>query len=98
MFKQGDRVVCIEAFLGKCMISGISAPTGTVFPIKGEIYICDGMPNNRSVYLVGFNQTNIVGERYRFNSEKFRKLDDTFAADVLENIKEQIKEEQLQTV
>ena len=94
MFKVGQKVVCIQEFDGKDANGNIpySVRIGAVkFPVKYEIYTIE-QPGDFLILeeLVSFN---INGERHRFSSKKFRALDETFATEVLEQIKEQIEEE-----
>lgn len=84
MFKVGQKVVCINNnFTRKDM-----------YPLTiGEIYTISVITG----FYQGFFYIKLEGippiENYA--TEHFRPLDETFAESVLENIKEQIKEEEL---
>lgn len=96
MFKVGQKVVCIETHnLGHFK--------------KGEIFILSGIkqcPNCKKILLdigITVNYDIIVcgkcglekeNDNY-FSSHRFKPLYETFADEVLENIKEQIEQEEL---
>lgn len=86
MFKVGQKVVCIKTFHGH---SGVSV-------ILNEIYIVDSFEN--SAWGLGMRVSDKNGNKngwwIKYN-ELFRHLDETFATEVLEQIKEQIEQEQL---
>lgn len=96
MFKVGQKVVCVQEFCGKDKNGNIpySVRIGAVkFPIKNEIYTIE--ESGEFLILEELVSFNIYGERHRFSSKKFRALDETFATEVLEQIKEQIEQEEL---
>lgn len=86
MFKVGQKVVCIAKFNNA---DGCEPHVGEVVTFVGLHYYY----SNRIIikeYLYAKN-----GERQCFDISKFRPLDETFAEEVLENIKQQIEEEEL---
>lgn len=101
MFKVGQKVVCVNTNNSRGL---------PLFHIKkGEIYTILGIREcdcgNVTFYL-GFK--TITGriqcskcdcvyhsEKSYFSSDRFRPLDETFATEVLEQIKEQIEQEEL---
>lgn len=95
MFKVGQKVVCVQEFCGKDKNGNIpySVRIGAVkFPIKNEIYTIE--ESGEFLILEELVSFSICGERHRFYSKKFRPLDETFATEVLEQIKEQIEQEE----
>lgn len=82
MFKVGQKVVCIKNVYGHTNIL-----------IEGNEYILTEYDSIWDAFFVSYNGISVgLWIKYR---EYFRPLDETFAESVLENIKEQIKEEQL---
>lgn len=94
MFKIGDKVVCIEHFEG--MYTPIHIKSSGENPVKGRIYTFDGFNmRNGGIYLKELNYINDIGFRVSFASYKFRKLSDIWSEQILEEIIEQVKEEEL---
>lgn len=80
MFKVGQKVVCVNP-----------APP----LIKGEVYTIVGFhPTDKEGVLIK-EVENESQTGYGFYYWRFRPIDETFAEEVLSNIKEQIKEEEL---
>lgn len=95
MFKVGQKVVCVQEFDGTDKNGNIpySVRIGAVkFPIKNEIYTIE--ESGEFLILEELVSFSICGKRHRFYSKKFRPLDETFATEVLEQIKEQIEQEE----
>lgn len=94
MFKIGDKVVCVEHFKGIYLKTGIKCPGEN--PVKGRIYTFDGFSTHpEGIYLEELNYINNMGFRVSFISYKFRKLSDIWSEQILEEIIEQVKEEEL---
>lgn len=89
MFKKGDALMCIEHFRKVNMFDGKPEPN-YLYPIKGEIYTCNGFhPNHGGVYLVE------LGYAISYNPAKFRKLSDIQSEELLNEITRRIQEEEL---
>lgn len=87
MFKVGQKVVCVDDDI----IYEVEQAKYSPDPIKGEIYtVC--YVDDRYIALEELDKYSL------FESIGFRPLNESFAESVLENIKEQIKEEQLELV
>jgi len=94
--KVGDKVVCID----DSSTTGIK--NGNIYTIK-SFYTCKCnlvTMDLKEVFVSGFMGSFCLcghrcGNANLYRSTRFRKLDESFAEDVLENIKEQIEEEQL---
>ncbi len=85
-FKVGQKVVCVKQ--GDWY--GVDAPPNT-FPQYDQIYTVDSTrqdSDNSWISIVGWPEEWFV-------TKNFRALDEAFAEEVLENIKEQIEEEEL---
>lgn len=82
MFKVGQKVVCIDnSDMRSGAIKNSDLILNEVYTITNIIY------SGR-----GCNISEVFGQ---FLCSRFRPLDETFAEEVLENIKQQIEEEEL---
>lgn len=73
-FKPGQKVVCVQAFRGFYSNGARYAPADKD-PIKGEIYIVDGIRDDApAIYLKGFDYLNDYGFRVSFAADYFRPL------------------------
>lgn len=99
MFKVGQKVVCIEGF-ERCIEK--AKIFNTILPIKGNIYTVRNVINYPyGVFLTFkeiFNPVLINGLEADFDAACFRAMSESFADEVIERIKEQIKEEELVTI
>lgn len=90
MFKVGQKVICIKN-------SGDSMLGDFNFPPKNEILTIANILNKfgglRAV-ISGY-ELDLKGRNQYFSFTHLRPLDETFADEVLERIKEEINEEQL---
>jgi hypothetical protein len=100
MFKIGQKVLCIEGYKSDC---------GTWRLIEGKIYTVIEMSACKCepaihVGILGTGTTcrrcwhNVSKGKSFHRVSRFRPLDESFAEEVLEMIKEQINEEELITV
>ncbi len=100
MFKVGQKVVCIEGYKSIC---------GTWELLSGKIYTIIELSSckcEQTVHVGIFGVgtvcrtcwTNVSENKSFHRSSRFRPLDESFAEEVLEMIKEQIEEEELITV
>lgn len=86
MFKVGQKVVCVR---------GAKSWAGHEL-IEGEIYTCGGeSPFFNGEMLILEMPTGDQCKYWSASFYRFRPLDETFATEVLEQIKEQIEQEQL---
>lgn len=81
MFKVGQKVVCVKEPI-----------SGSVK--KGKIYTVKDVGFNYE-YWVRLEEAIPYGKYKNFSAWRFREIDEAFATEVLEQIKEQIEEEQL---
>lgn len=89
MFKKGDALMCIEHFRKVNMFTREPMPNFQ-YPIKGEIYTCNGFnPHCGGVYLAE------LGHVISYNPAKFRKLSDIQSEELLNEITRRIQEEEL---
>lgn len=95
MFKVGDKIVCIREFENN---TGYSIIT----PIVDKMYTIRTIGNDVGGTWFHVNEiTNIPlpnGVECGFYSDWFRKVDESFAEGILENILEKINKEQLQEI
>lgn len=89
MFKVGDKIVLIK----DC--SDLAGVWKIPYPTKGEVYKVNGC---RKHPIHDFYLITIDGFWQELCYKIFRKVDENFADETLEMIKEQIKEEQLTEV
>lgn len=82
MFKVGDKAVCVNTTAYKSIK-------------EGEIVTITHVFNHPHGLALLFKERQPNGFHVGFSAFNFRKLDDSFATEVLENIKEQIEEEEL---
>ncbi len=84
MFKVGDKVVCVQN-------------NNTIIEIDKIYTIIEiGGLSGTGIRLVGVSEyCEFTKSDWFYYPYRFRKLDDSFATEVLENIKEQIEEEEL---
>ena len=82
MFKAGDKVVCINTTESKTIK-------------QGEILTITLVFSHYMGLALLFKERQPSSDYIGFNAKNFRKLDDSFATEVLENIKEQIEEQEL---
>ena len=87
MFKVEQKVVYVSDEVANDLI---------IAPQKNEIVTVSGVSllYKDSVFLYEY-PFSLLGNRQSFNTRHLRPLDETFAESALENIKEQIKEEEL---
>jgi len=92
MIKPGDKVVCINnspIMVNNKFNSSLSKL------VVGKIYTVENI-DNFDIWLVEVKSSHPTGG-YQF-ANRFRKVEEDFGEQVLNNIKEQIKEEQLELV
>jgi hypothetical protein len=84
MFKVGDKVVCVDN-------NNTILELDKVYKVR-EV----GGTSGTSIRLFGVSEINIntLNDWFYFQN-RFRKVDESFATEVLENIKEQIETEEL---
>lgn len=89
MFKKGDALMCVKHFEKVNMFTR-EPMLEFQYPIKGEIYTCNGFnPHCGGVYLVE------LGYAISYNPAKFRKLSDIQSEELLNEITRRIQEEEL---
>lgn len=94
MFKVGQKVVCIDGY-ESC---GLELKTGQIYTIISLSECCSLCLNvgikhpAKGTYCNNCNKIHTV---VCHSSTRFIPLDETFAEEVLENIKQQIEEEEL---
>ncbi len=94
MFKIGDKVVCVDDFLSKPKYESFRR-----LPKKDDIFTYDGFNCTEKgidyIFLKEITTIAVNGKRHCYDSAKFRKIDDRFATETLERIKEEIEQEEL---
>jgi hypothetical protein len=98
MFKVGQKVVCIDGY--SSIGAGWTLMTNEIYEVK-SINTCKCGSISISVGFYGYG-THCNDCKFEYSDyecfhriTRFRPLDETFAEEVLSNIKEQIKEEEL---
>lgn len=92
MLKIGDRIVCINDNFSSINYNK---------PIKGKIYTIRNFYHSKggfgiSVYLNEiYNENIFFGAEPSFSVDRFRKIDELFAENVIKNIKQEIEELEL---
>lgn len=80
MFKIGDRVICISKIFDKD-IKCLRSPA----PKEGKIYTVNYLQDK----MIGLKE---MDQEDCFGNDGFRKVDETFAKNILENILTKVKE------
>jgi len=95
MFKVGQKVVCVKDHSDKLFIKGqrFRVYGIKVEPCCGLKTIDVGIKSNHTL-IECVCGAEVKNDNY-FSLKLFRPLDETFAEEVLSNIKEQIKEDEL---
>lgn len=99
MFKAGQKVVCVK-------VTKHRFSDGIIYPVKDKIYTIRDTEYVHGIWGCWLeeirnkdteHQLSAKRAEYGFLVSDFREVNESFAEEVLENIKEQIEEEQLVT-